>query len=130
MKCKYFTFLKYCRNISEFLAKINKILDTPAKRSLWFYLMPIIEDEHEEVAQRFFKKNHIDVFGEYFGSTHRHSSRFKKNFNRSGSVNNVHDEDESNRHSRQKSFNQISHAGSYSASFWFKVEAKSESKGF
>jgi hypothetical protein len=54
--------------------------------------MPIIEDEHEEVALKYFKKHNIDIYGEYFESTRRRA-RLRKNFGRSGSANNVHDDE-------------------------------------
>lgn len=38
---------------------MNKVLDTPAKRSLWLYLLPILEEEHEQLARVFLSKHNI-----------------------------------------------------------------------
>ncbi len=68
-------------------------MDTPAKRGLWYYLLPVIETEHEDIAHKFFSKNRIDIYRDFNldkrSSTPslRNSRAFKTN-----SMNNIYDE--------------------------------------
>ena len=83
------------------MAKMHKILDTSAQKSIWFYLLPIIEDDHEDVAYQFFKTNSIDVFCDYSttGTNLVNAPRKRSklsNFGKSGSTNNMYDENDEN----------------------------------
>lgn len=41
------------RNIEEFMSQSTRILDTSRKRSLWFYLLPILEEDHQDYAHMY-----------------------------------------------------------------------------
>ena len=46
-----FSFSRF-RDIDSFLKSANKLLDTPAKKSLWFFLMPILEEDHQDYVRK------------------------------------------------------------------------------
>lgn len=39
-------------NIGEFLESIDRVLDTPAKRTLWFNVIPLLDEDDQEYAKR------------------------------------------------------------------------------
>lgn len=39
------------------MTRACKILNTSRKRSLWFYLLPILEEEHQEYAREYIESN-------------------------------------------------------------------------
>lgn len=43
---------KYNRNIFTFHSTINCILDTPAKKTIWFHLIPLLEEDDQEYCKR------------------------------------------------------------------------------
>lgn len=40
------------KNIGLFVDTLDKILDTPAKRTLWFHIMPLLDEDDQEYAKR------------------------------------------------------------------------------
>ena len=71
---------------------MNRILDTPSKKGLWYYLLPIIEDEHENIAQNFFHQNRIDIYNEFNNRTKNRNYFRKHDSKKSGSTGNIYDE--------------------------------------
>ncbi len=49
---KEFQFKISNRNIHAFVESINVVLDTPAKRTLWFHILPILMDDDQEYCKR------------------------------------------------------------------------------
>lgn len=46
----------FLREICVFLENLNKLLsESPAKRDLWYFIMPIIDENHIEIARNFIK---------------------------------------------------------------------------
>lgn len=43
---------KYDRNIFSFVEIINTVLDTPAKKSLWFHIIPLLNEDDQEYCKR------------------------------------------------------------------------------
>lgn len=44
------------RDICVFLENLNKLLnESPAKRDLWYFILPIIDENHIEIARNFIK---------------------------------------------------------------------------
>lgn len=40
------------RNIGAFVEAIDRILDTPAKRTLWFHVIPLLDEDDQEYTKR------------------------------------------------------------------------------
>jgi hypothetical protein len=40
------------RNINKFLETIDDVLDTPAKQTLWFHIIPLLDEDDQEHAKR------------------------------------------------------------------------------
>ena len=40
------------RNINKFVEEIDKILDTPAKQTLWFHVIPLLDEYDQEYSKR------------------------------------------------------------------------------
>ena len=86
------------------MVRMNKVLDTPAKRSLWLYLLPILEEEHEKLARIFLSKHNIHLLETKKKTLSQESgldasehiskrTRFKsERFRRSESTSNVHED--------------------------------------
>lgn len=43
---------KYDRNILVFVETINTVLDTPAKKTLWFHILPLLDEDDQEYCKR------------------------------------------------------------------------------
>ena len=46
------SFIILDRKIHEFVESIKEVLDTPAKRTLWFNIVPILLDDDQEYCKR------------------------------------------------------------------------------
>lgn len=58
-----FIILQY-RKIHEFVENIKEVLDTPAKRTLWFHIVPILLDDDQEYCKRsVLRIQELDDFG-------------------------------------------------------------------
>ena len=42
----------FCRNVQHLLEDLTDILDTPSKRTLWFYIIPLLSPPHQTYCQR------------------------------------------------------------------------------
>jgi hypothetical protein len=41
------------------MEQVGHLLDTPAKKSLWFYLIPILEEPHQKFAQKRLNEQYV-----------------------------------------------------------------------
>ena len=54
------------RNVQHLLEDLADILDTPSKRTLWFYIIPLLSSHHQRYCQRTLGlPDHVVKTGQY-----------------------------------------------------------------